>query len=102
MVDTSSIDFEELMMDDFVLLEVNIPKENVLLSNFEAWHMVFNDDVFDEDSKDTKEDQWEYIFNKDKMSQYGYEFGLSDLQGVVGRIDLKDIKVLKYIVSEMD
>lgn len=100
---TDNISFSELLEDDYVLLEVELPQDQVLLSNFDAWHIVLNDSHFDEDNiAITKEKSWEYIFDKDKLEWLGYDFEKEDLQGVIERINCNDIKVLKYIVSDLN
>lgn len=99
---TDNISFSELLQDNYVLLEVKLDENQVLISNFDAWHFVLNDSHFDEeDTSITKEESWEYIFNKEKLAKWNYEFEKEDLQEVIGRIDCKDIKVLKYIVSDL-
>lgn len=100
-LDTSNICFNELLNDEWVLLEINVSDEQVLLSNFEAWHFVLNNWDFDEENKTiSKEQSWEYIFDKDKLKKFDYGFEKEDLQGTIGKVDCKNIKVLKYILNE--
>lgn len=100
-LDTSNIYFNELLEDEYVLLEVSLPEEQVLISNFDAWHTVINNWHLDEENDTiTKEESWEYIFDKEKLDKLGYGFDNEDLQGVTGIINCKDIKVLKYILNE--
>lgn len=99
-LDASNICFSELLDDEWVLLEIDISEEQILLSNFEAWHFMLNDWNFDEENKTICKDQsWEYIFDKEKMEKLDYGFEKEDLQGTIGEIDCKNIKVLKYIVN---
>lgn len=99
-LDTSNIYFNELLNDEWVLLEINILEEDVLLSNFNAWNVILNDGHLNEDNTAiTKEQSWEYIFNKNKMKQLGYSFDIDDLQGVIGKVDCKNIKPIKYILN---
>jgi hypothetical protein len=100
-LDTSNICFSELLNDEWVLLEIKLSEEQVLLSNFEAWHYVLNGWNFEEgNSIITKEQSWEYIFDKDKLERFGYGFEKEDLQGTIGRIDCKDVKIIKYILND--
>lgn len=99
-LDTSNICFNELLDDEWVLLEIELNEEQVLLSNFEAWHYVLNGWIFEEENSIiTKEQSWEYIFDKDELERFGYGFEKEDLQGTIGRIDCKNIKAIKYILN---
>lgn len=101
-VDPSNINCVELLQDEWVILEVNLSNEQVLLSNFEAWHIVLNDCHLDEENlKMTKEKSWECIFDKGILKKLGYGFDDYDLQAVTGKIELNDIKVIKYIVNKV-
>lgn len=99
-LDYRNVSFANIMKGDWVFLEVNIPKEEVLLSNFDAWHVVLNEGHFyDDENVMTKEESWECIFEKDILEKMGYDFDDMDLQGVIGKIDVKDIRVLKCITD---
>lgn len=93
------INILEILENDYVLLEVNIKRENVLLSNFEAWHYVLNDWNFDDNMK--KEDTWEFIFDKYKLGKFDFGFEDDELQGTTGKIDVKHIKPIKYFLSNI-
>jgi hypothetical protein len=93
-----------------ILLQVNIPKEDVLLSNTDAYQMILNDIMLTLDDKEyelieegilkmTKEQSWERIFDlellkNDECYQNSY------IQGVTGRIDLRSIKMIKELVEK--
>lgn len=100
-LDKSNLFLTQYLEDEWCLLEIEMDEDKVLLSNFDAWHVVLNDWRFEEENKNiSKEESWEYIFNKEKLKELGYEFDKEDLQGTTGRIDCKNIRVLKYIVDE--
>lgn len=42
-LDTANICFNELLDGEWVLLEVELSEDQVLLSNFEAWNFILND-----------------------------------------------------------
>ena len=99
-LDTSNISFVELLEDEWVLLEAELNENEVLISHFDAWHYVLNNSSFEEeDNSITKEESWEYIFDKDKLKKFDYDFEKGDLQVTVGKINCKDIKVKKYILN---
>lgn len=101
-LDVSNIQFCELLDEDWVLLEIELKEDEVLLSHFEAWHIVLNNDYLDDENlMETKEESWEHIFDKDKLEVLGYGFDKDDLQGTAGAIDCKNIKVLKYILTSL-
>ena len=98
-LDISNISFSELLNDEWVLLEIELDDEHVLLSNFLAWHHVLNDCSLDDDCQITKEQSWEYIFNEHDLEKFGYGFEDEDLQGTIGKIDCDHIKVIKYLLN---
>ena len=94
-----------------VLLEVDIDENDVLLSDFIAWHCVLNNDFLSisEDEENgitniTKEESWERIFDLDLLRQSEYVLeNISDvdvIQGVTGKIDIKNIKLIKEFVAK--
>ncbi|UHA73255.1 DUF3841 domain-containing protein [Paenibacillus sp. 481] len=92
---------------DGVLLEVELRSEDVLISDFQAWHMVLNDSflAFDEEEEAlfnngklsiTKEQSWERIFDYSTLYKHEYWCDAEyDLQVVTGRISLEQVKLLK-------
>lgn len=102
-LETDNINFSEMINEDWVLLEINLSKEDIVLSNFDAWHIVLNNGYFDEEplTQREKEINWEYIFNRDKLEEWGYSWSTHNLQAVAGRIELENIKVIKYIVDKV-
>lgn len=89
-----------------ILLEVNIPEEDVLLSDTETYQMVLNDlfvflnkDEYIEIEENplnsiTKEESWERIFDLDLLRDSELWNG-DNIQGVTGRIDCENIKPIK-------
>lgn len=98
----SFIDIESTLNEDYVLLEIELSENKVLLSKFDAWHVILNNGYFLEDVEGVnQEEDWEILFNVDKLIELGFTFDDDGYQGVVGKIDLNNIKVLKYILSEV-
>lgn len=82
-----------------VLLEIHIPDERVLLSDFELWHCVLCNDYVIENEEEielikagkfflTKEESWERIFNVTKFSK-------NAIQGTTGRVYMDEIKFIR-------
>lgn len=102
-LDVSNICFAELLEDEWVLLEINVPEDDILLSNFDDWHFILNNWHFDEENKTiSKEQSWKYIFDKDILENLGYGFEKEDLQGTIGRVNCENITVLKHIVNKIE
>jgi hypothetical protein len=96
------VHIESTLDDDYVLLEVELPEDKVLLSKFDAWHVILNDGYFSDDIEGiNQEEDWEMLFEVDKLMEFEFTFDDDDYQGVTGKIDLKNIKVLKYILNEV-
>ncbi|NFT08740.1 DUF3841 domain-containing protein [Clostridium botulinum] len=95
------VHIESTLNDDYVLLEVELPEDSVLLSKFDAWHVILNDGYFSDDIEGiNQEEDWEMLFDTNKLIELEFTFDDEDYQGVTGKIDLKNIKVLKYILNE--
>ena len=96
------VHIDSLLDDDYVLLEVEVSEDQVLLSNFDAWHIILNDGYFADDTEGVnQEEDWETLFDEDKLKEWEFTFDDEDYQGVTGRRDLVNIKVLKYILNEV-
>lgn len=90
--------------EGYVLLQVDIPKKDVLLSNTEAYQLVYNNqplylgnefELIEEGILNmTKEQSWEHIFDLELLKNSDKELYKSDddIQGVTGRIELQNIK----------
>lgn len=84
-----------------VLLEMIIPEERVLLSDFQAWHLVLMDIPilsYEEENID-KEKSWERIFDFDYLMNDS-EWGSIDLQGVTGKVSIDEIKLIKEFIAK--
>lgn len=92
-----------------VLLQIDLDEKNVLLSDFIVWHIVLNDgfiSITDEEeelydqgkSGMTKEQSWERIFDFHLLKKAEL-IDMEELQGVTGKIDIKNIKSVKKFVS---
>lgn len=88
------------------LLEVELEDQEVLLSDFMAWHIVLansflslteeEDHLYETGSLTMKkEESWERIFHYNDLRCFEYWKGPSDLQGVTGKIPTERIKHLK-------
>ncbi|PZD95905.1 hypothetical protein DNH61_10710 [Paenibacillus sambharensis] len=93
-----------------VLLEVNLNEENVLFSDFQAWHIVLanhylalteeEDLLFESGCGNMSiEESWQRIFNYDEIRQYEYWEGSEDLQAVTGAVPLSRIKHIKTFIG---
>jgi hypothetical protein len=97
-----NINIIDTLDDDYVLLEIELSEDKVLLSNFYAWHDILNDGYFGDNKENlSQEENWEMLFNKKELDKLGFTFDNDDMQGVTGKIDLDNIKVLKYILNKM-
>lgn len=76
-----------------VYLEIEIPESQVLLSDFNAWHVVLMDSVIldYEDEIIDKELSWERIFDLEYLRKHT-DWGILDIQGVTGKIYLNQVK----------
>lgn len=92
-----------------ILLQVNIPEADVLLSDFDAYHCILNDwfllvndkeeELFDKGKLDiSKEKSWERIFDLELLKNSEY-WGSNCVQGVTGKIMLDNIKVIKEFTA---
>lgn len=77
-------------------LEIEIPENQVLLSDFQAWHCALNDyPILDyEDEIIDKESSWERIFDLEYLKRHP-DWGSLDIQGVTGRIYLNQVKSVR-------
>lgn len=79
-----------------VYLEIEIPESQVLLSDFNAWHVVLMDSVIldYEDEIIDKELSWERIFDLEYLGKHP-DWGILDIQGVTGKIFLNQVKSVR-------
>ncbi len=90
-----------------VLLKVELDEQDVLLSEFQAWHFVLNRTYFelegDEDElvieKDEIENSWEMIFELDVLKQHPNWGPTFHLQGVTGKIPIDKIKLVRDFIA---
>lgn len=93
-----------------VLLEVELNEDEVLVSDFMAWHIVLNnhflamteeeDELFDAGKLSmTKEESWTRIFDYKELMKYEYWQGKEDLQAVAGRIAISRIRLVKEFTA---
>jgi hypothetical protein len=91
-------------------LKVEIPDHQVLLSDFEAWHIVLNDGYLPLTEKEdecydagqgwmTKEESWERIFEIEALKRSPLWRGDSILQGTTGRLWLHQVKGVRKFVA---
>ncbi|MEQ6356720.1 DUF3841 domain-containing protein [Lysinibacillus sp. M3] len=97
---------------DAVSLTVEVPDNNVLLSDFEAWHCVLNEwfcSMTDEESKlfeqdklnITKEQSWERIFDLEKIQKSEMWNGNSQIvQGVTTVIHKEQILNIEHFTAK--
>lgn len=83
----------------FVTLKVDIPEEDVLLSDFIAWHYILNNAPikFYEGENIKKKPSWERIFDFKLLKRYGsYITDSNDIQGTTGKIPMKNVEIIRY------
>lgn len=94
-----------------ILLEVELNPEKILLSDFDAWHIVLHDAFLALDEEEdrlyeqslvsmTKEQSWERIFDYQSLKQHEYwNTREPHLQAVTGKIELAQIKSSKEFLA---
>lgn len=93
-----------------VLLEAELNIDEVLISDFMAWHIVLNngflalteveDKLFEAGKLSmTKEESWTRVFDYKELRKYEYWEGIEDLQAVTGRIEISRIKSIKEFTA---
>lgn len=94
-----------------VLLEAELETNEILLSDFMAWHVVLNDQflALNEEEEElydagklnlTKERSWTRIFEFEKWRGSEYMGNAELLQAVIGRIRVSRIKVIKEFTAK--
>lgn len=92
-----------------VLLKIDIEKNRVLLSDFQAWHFVLMKEYFELEeieeanrhfSQDELEKSWEMIFNIENLIQHpNWGKEVCTLQGVTNNIELGEITLVKKFTA---
>ena len=86
-----------------VLLEIEISEDNVLLSEFDLWHLPLMDITVEiyEDEQIEKKVSWERIFDLELCSKLN-EVNIEDLtlQGVTSKVPLSNVKLIKEFVAK--
>lgn len=100
---------EKCIKKDIVRLTIKLDDAKVLVSDFLAWHNVLNngycslseeeDDMFQEQNK-PKEETWERIFDLKLLKNSWISCQDQELQGVVGKIDMKNIIKIEYFYNK--
>ncbi|WP_343344856.1 DUF3841 domain-containing protein [Terrisporobacter petrolearius] len=103
--------------DECVLLELELDESQVLLSDFDMWHLPLNDitvDMYDNENID-KEKSWERIFDFDlciEINKIAEEIYLEDIpfepnknieiikQGVTSKASLDNVKLIKIFKAK--
>lgn len=91
----------------FVLLTIELDDKDVLLSDFDAWHIPLNNWTFSDDfvhSNDRKTDRsdWDKIFDFDWLKKHFHEDESKELhlQGTTGRIPIDKVVAVKHFSSK--
>lgn len=108
--------FKQQVSDEMVLLQVEVPSEKVLASDFDTWHIVLNDAYFpynEEDEEDfyekktlrTEEEKiksWEQIFDIEKCKKENngeliiqYTTGKISINQIINVIEFENRKIKK-------
>ena len=90
-----------------VLLKIELEESDVLLSELQAWHIVLYHSFFylefeDEDRAYTEDEMrksWTYIFEIETLKRYPDWGPDVTLQGVTGKIHLKQIQLKKTFIA---
>jgi Domain of unknown function (DUF3841) len=94
-----------------VLLELDLDEKDVLVSDFQAWHIVLHDSflalteeeeqMYDSGKLDISlEESWLRIFNYQELMKHDYwKSEEEDLQGVTGLIPVNKIKLVKAFTA---
>lgn len=90
-----------------VLLKLELDENDVLLSEFQAWHFVLSHSFFDLDieeedrayTEDEMRRSWALIFEIEKLKRHPNWGPNVDLQGVTGKVLLKQIKLEKTFIA---
>lgn len=115
--DKDSLYLPDIFDGEYVILEVELPEDRVMITNYDAWHIPLNRgyftrddgeelDNFYEQEKDMTEEEitqtkvktWDLMLDNKLMTELG--FG-DEMQGTTGTIKVENIRVIKYIVNHM-
>ncbi|MBH5316837.1 DUF3841 domain-containing protein [Paenibacillus sp. GSMTC-2017] len=94
-----------------VSLEVEIPNDLVLLSDFDAWHSVLNKSFLALNDEEwelykrnemtiSKEESWERVFELALLRQSPWWDLEPEFQGVTGKIDLSSVKKVRTFIAK--
>ncbi|WP_431028885.1 DUF3841 domain-containing protein [Lysinibacillus sp. LZ02] len=94
-----------------VQIEVEMPTQQVLLSDFEAWHMVLMNDFLalsgEEDElfsagklNITKEASWERVFDLQLLNGSDYWAGEQVIQVTTGEINVSQFKKVEHFIAK--
>lgn len=94
-----------------VRLKVELDEKNVLLSDFDEWHSVLNEDYLADSEQEyeqfyqgkgtiSKEASWERIFSWDRKRDADWDACEDrELQGTTGKIDIANIKSVEHFIA---
>jgi hypothetical protein len=94
-----------------VRLKVELDDQNVLISDFDDWHMVLNDDFFADSEEEydyfhagklsiTKEESWQRIFEWDRKRDPNWDGDKKrKLQGTTGKIELSNVISVEHFIA---
>jgi len=89
-----------------VILTVDVPEKQVLLSDFDAWHVVLNNQVLElyDGEEIDKETSWERIFNLDLILHHPYyhngDEGSQWVQAVTPYIKYSQIQRVERFIAK--
>lgn len=94
-----------------VQIEVELPIEEVLMSDFDAWHIVLmneflalneeEDEAFDAGKCHiTKEASWERVFDRQLLSESDYWAGEQTIQATTGDINVSQFKGVEHFIAK--
>lgn len=86
----------------YVLLTIELEEKDVLLSDFEAWHIPLNDHEFEVENEVSNPPNWDKVFDFDWLRKNFYEDEDAKivLQGTTGRISTQHVVKVKNFTTK--
>jgi hypothetical protein len=93
-----------------VRLKIEKPDDQVLLSDFDAWHFVLNNSFFSLNEEEdklfesgalpmTKEESWERIFDFNLPRDPEWVGEVERIQGTTGKISIEQVKSVQFFIA---
>ena len=105
-IDNISVD--ELLDKDSIVLEVELNRDEVIATNYEAWHIPLNNGYFSDELFNAKEGEvtesqqykdWETLFDEEELARMEFKNTRENIQYTTGDISIDRIKEVKYSIT---